>query len=84
MRSGELTGGLTEAELALVRYVRKVAAGPSKVEQADVDELIRHGWDSAAIVEALSTALLSAFTNTLAQSMHFEEDLKPMGFEGYF
>jgi len=84
MRAGELTGGLTEAEQALVAYVRKVAVDPRKIEQADVDELKRHGWGNPEIVEALSMALLSAFTNTLAQAMRFEDDLGPMNFEGYF
>lgn len=84
MRSGDFAEGLTPAEHALVRYVRKVAAGPPKITQADIDELKSHGWDNQEIVEALAMSLLSAFTNTLAQAMHFEDDLEPLGMKGYF
>ena len=84
MRSGDFAEGLTPAEHALVKYARKVAAGPPKITQADIDELKQHGWGNEEIVEALSITLMSAFTNTLAQAMHFEDDLEPLGMEGYF
>lgn len=84
MRSGDFAEDLTAAEHALVKYARKVAAGPPKITQADIDDLKQHGWSNQEIVETLAIVLMSAFTNTLAQSMHFEDDLERLGMEGYF
>lgn len=84
MRGGEDVAWMTGAELALVTYVRKVTADPTSVEPADIQILRDHGWDNAEIVEALSMALLAAFTNTLAMAMRFDEDIAPLGLSGYF
>jgi alkylhydroperoxidase family enzyme len=84
MRTGELVDDLSEPERALVQYAIKVTDAPAKITAADIQMLREHGWGNAEIVEALTCVLMAAFTNTLALSMHFEEDLEPMGFEGYF
>ncbi len=84
MRAGKATESISEAERALVKYVRKVAANPKSIEAADIEVLRKHGWSNAEIVEALAMACLGGFTNTLAQAMRFEDDLVPMGFDGYF
>ena len=79
IRSGQDVPDLSERERALVRFVRKVARDPRSITESDVGALKAHGVANAEIVEALSMALLSAFTNTLALTFNFDEDLERFG-----
>ena len=79
IRSGQDVPHLSERERALVRFVRKVARDPRAITESDVGTLRTQGLSSAEIVEALSMALLSAFTNTLALTLNFDDDLERFG-----
>lgn len=84
MRDGSETSELNQAELVLVHWVRKLATDPQGTAPDDVQTLRAEGWGTEAILEATSIACLSGFTNTLAMSLHFEEDLERLAMEGYF
>jgi alkylhydroperoxidase family enzyme len=85
LRGGAGGHGLTPKEEALVRFARKVAADPTQAEPGDVQALRAVGLGEAEVVEALSIVMLSAFTNTMAQTLKLDEDLERFGMrEGYF
>lgn len=79
IRSGQDVPQLTDRDRALIRFVRKVARDPRSITESDIGALKAEGVASAEIVEALSMALLSAFTNTLALTLKFEDDLERFG-----
>lgn len=79
IRSGQRVPDLSDRDQALIRFVRKAARDPRSMAESDIRALKAEGFDPAEIVEALSTALLSAFTNTLALTLKFEDDLEPFG-----
>jgi alkylhydroperoxidase family enzyme len=78
-RAGGDADFLTETQRALVRFVRRAAENPNQVNQEDIKALHDVGLDNSAIMEALSIASLSAWTNTLAMAMKLTEDLEDFG-----
>lgn len=85
MREGTATpADLEPRYLVLIDFVRKVAREPNDISETDIDELYERSWTNAEIVEALSIAAFSAFTNTIAKSLHFERDINELGMSGYF
>jgi alkylhydroperoxidase family enzyme len=75
-RVGEPVDSLTEQERVLVRFARRVAEAPRQINQDDIAALRRAGLDNATIVEALSICMMSAWTNTFADTLKFDEDLE--------
>ena len=84
VRSGQEAPALSDRERALIRFVRKVAENPRSIDESDIRALKAEELDNAEIVEALSMALLSAFTNTLALTLKFEDDLERLGMRGEY
>lgn len=78
-RSGRQVDSLTEQERALVRFARRVAESPRQINRDDIAALHGVGLDNATIVEALSICMMSAWTNTLADTLKFDEDLEEFG-----
>ena len=78
-RAGGDVPGLSGKERALVLFARKVTEDPRQVDASDIDALRAAGVDTAEIVEALSMVMCAAFTNTLALTLKFEEDLEAFG-----
>jgi alkylhydroperoxidase family enzyme len=84
MRSGAQQEGWVPAETALVRTIRAAASDPQSVTADDISALRDVGWSDDDIVEALVMASHAAWTNTLAQALHLEDDLGTPEFAGYF
>ena len=76
IREGREVPGFTPREMALVKFARRVAANPRQIAAGDVSELKKVGLSNAEIVEAVSIVMLSAFTNTLANTFKLDEDLE--------
>jgi alkylhydroperoxidase family enzyme len=84
-RIGQDVDVLTEREKALVRFARRVAEAPRQINEDDISTLRDVGLDDATIVEALSICLMSAWTNTFADTLKFDADLEAFGMlEEYF
>lgn len=84
-RAGEEPDALTARERTLIRFARRVAERPRQIEAADIAALRAAGMDDAAIVEALSVCMMSAWTNTLADTLKFDLDLEEFGMrQNYF
>jgi uncharacterized peroxidase-related enzyme len=75
LREGKPVDGVTEADLALIEFVRKATREPHKTVEADITKLRHLGWDTPEIVEALATCMIAAFTNTMALTLHLEDDI---------
>lgn len=84
MRAGSVQASLSDRDRLLVDFVRKVAVTPERTTPADVDGLRELGLTPNAIVEAISVAMLAAWTTTAALALHLEDDLVGPAFEGYF
>jgi alkylhydroperoxidase family enzyme len=76
--------GWTDAETALLQAVRAAASDPRSVMPEDIAALQDAGWSDDEIVEALIMASHSAWTTTVAQALHLEDDLGTPEFAGYF
>lgn len=84
-RAGQAVEALTEQQLMLVRFARRVAERPRQIEQSDVQALHAVGLDDASIMEALAVCMMSAWTNTLAETLKFDQDMEAFGLrEGFF
>ncbi|MBT4489969.1 MAG: peroxidase [Rhodospirillaceae bacterium] len=55
----------------LLGYVRKLAATPSEVSQADVDAVLAAGWDERAVHDAVAVTARAAFMQRLVQGFGF-------------
>ncbi len=55
--------GLTSAEKALLRFVRKLNAAPGTIERDDVATLHEIGWDDEAVYDAIGVCALFNFYN---------------------
>lgn len=55
--------GLTPAEKALLRFVRKLNAAPGTIERDDVATLHEIGWDDEAVYDAIGVCALFNFYN---------------------
>jgi uncharacterized peroxidase-related enzyme len=85
MRLGEGVERLDESERVLVILAKKVANDSERVTKEDIDAVRSHGWSDDEIVEALTAASQSYWTNTIAQSLHLEDDVTAEnGFDDYF
>jgi uncharacterized peroxidase-related enzyme len=85
MRTGAETEGLDPDERALVVLAKKVADDSQPVTDDDIAAARRHGWSDDEILEAITAAAQSMWTNTIAQSLHLEDDVTPEnGFDEYF
>jgi len=78
-RVGQDADALTEQQKVLVQFARRVAERPRQIEQNDIAALRRAGLDDGAIVEALSVCMMSAWTNTFADALKFDQDLEKFG-----
>lgn len=59
------TAPITEAERVLFRFVEKLNASPSEINQRDVDKLTAHGWTDEAILDAINVCGLFNYYNRL-------------------
>ena len=77
--------GFSPLDHALIAFARKMAASPASIDKGDIDALREHGLGESEILEAMSPVLLSFFTNNLAITLNFEDDLHEWGLaEKYF
>lgn len=58
-----------EKEKVVFRLAEKITREPFKVKRADIDELRRHGWDDAAILEICLACSHFNFLNRLAAAL---------------
>lgn len=85
MRTGGEAEDLDDDEHVLVLLARKVVDDGQQVTRSDIDAAREHGWDDDEIVEAIVAAAQSMWTNTIAQSLHLEDDVTiENGFDEYF
>ena len=56
---------------ALLAYVRKLAATPNEVGQADVDAVLAAGWDEHALHDAVAITARAAFMQRLVAGFGF-------------
>ncbi len=84
LREGKEAPGADKKQLALIRFGRKVAADPAQITEQDIRELQELGLDNSEIVEALSVVMLSALTNTFANTFKIVEDVEPAVRQEYF
>lgn len=59
------TADVTPRLKALLRYVFRLKEQPSRLVQADVDEVLGAGWSEAALVEAVRVAALFHMMNRI-------------------
>jgi uncharacterized peroxidase-related enzyme len=60
---------LTPAEKAMVAYVRKITRRASSVTQEDVDELKKHGFSDAEIIDIAAACTLRCFFSKLLDAV---------------
>lgn len=51
----------------ILRYVRKLTLSPSRMTQADAEEIFAAGWNDQALHDAVSTCALFNFMNRLVE-----------------
>lgn len=84
-RAGQPVDALTEQQNRLVHFARRVAERPRQIDESDIEALRAVGLDDASIMEALSVCMMSAWTNTLADTLKFDQDMEAFGLrEGFF
>ncbi len=67
--SDEAGETLTKAELAMMRFARKVAIDASEISPADIDELKDHGFCEEEIFDIAATAAARSFFTKLLNSL---------------
>ena len=72
------SAGLTEAEQALLDYVKKVTEAAYKTTSEDVQTLRDQSWSEDQIAEAVYITAMFAFFNRVADAFGIE----PMGYLG--
>jgi uncharacterized peroxidase-related enzyme len=60
---------VSEPEMALFKFADKLTRQPDQIEQADADELRRHGWKSAQILEAVLAVCMMNFANRISSGL---------------
>ncbi len=78
---GRSVNPLGEAEQALLRYARLVAADAGQVMAHDIEELRRHGYSDAEIFDVAATAAGRAFFTKLLDALGVLADA-PLGLVG--
>ncbi len=74
---GELDAApVTEAERALLEFVRLVTEGAHRTRPQHTHRLRKHGWSEEQIAEAVYVTALFAFYNRVADAFGIE----PMGY----
>jgi len=77
MLDGDLeNAGLTDKELTLFDYVRKITEAAPRTTPADVQQLRDVGWTEPQIAEAVYVTALFAFFNRVADAF----GIPPQGF----
>jgi uncharacterized peroxidase-related enzyme len=76
--SGMPVGSLSEAEVAMMAYARKVATSASKVTAGEVETLKDHGFSDAEIFDIAAVATARAFFAQLVESVGTEADVSFM------
>jgi uncharacterized peroxidase-related enzyme len=69
---------LSEAEVAMMAYARKVATSASKVTAGEVESLKDHGFSDAEIFDIAAVATARAFFAQLIEAMGTEADVSFM------
>jgi uncharacterized peroxidase-related enzyme len=59
---------------ALCDFAVRVTREPASVAQADVDHLREHGWDDAAIHDAIQVVAYFNYINRVADAVGIEEE----------
>ena len=70
---------LTEAEAAMVRLARKVAADAAAVTQADIDAMRSHGFGEGEIFDVVITAAARAFFTKVLDGVGVQADAQMSG-----
>ncbi|HWQ03308.1 MAG TPA: peroxidase-related enzyme [Candidatus Nitrosotenuis sp.] len=60
---------VSEAEMALFRFAAKLTKQPDSIQQADADELRRHGWNDAQILETVLAVSMMNFANRISSGL---------------
>jgi len=55
-----------EKEQALFRFADKLTRHPDELEPADAEELKKHGWDEAALLEAVTVVAFFNYVNRVS------------------
>lgn len=66
----------------ILRYTRKLTESPSRMTQADADEVFAAGWDEQALHDAVSVCALFNFFNRYVEGLGLpgeEEVVRPRG-----
>lgn len=63
-----------ERDKAVFRFAVKVTKEPFAIRETDIQELKRHGWDDAAVLEICLVASHANFLNRLAAAMGLVPD----------
>ncbi len=77
---GRPSARLDERHNAALDFARVVAARPAAVTDEMCDDLRRHGWSDAEIVEIVTTVALLKYTSTVATALDvpFEKVMLPL------
>jgi uncharacterized peroxidase-related enzyme len=70
---------LSPADRALCAYAEKLTLHPSRMTQADIEELRRAGFDDRAVHDAIQVIGYFNYVNRVADAVHvdLEEDMPP-------
>jgi uncharacterized peroxidase-related enzyme len=60
---------VSENEMALFRFADKLTKRPDAIEQSDADELRRHGWSNAQILETVLAVCMMNFANRISAGL---------------
>ncbi len=64
--------GLEERQVGMLDFVVEVSATPPRSSAEAVEELRRHGWTDAAILDMVQVAAYFAFVNRMADGLGVE------------
>lgn len=66
--------GLAEDEVAIMAFAQKVAANANQIEEADVEELRRHGLSDEEILDIILVAAVRSFFSKTLDAAGAEPD----------
>ena len=78
LANGETADELSEADMAVVAFSRKVASDASKVGQKDVDALKQQGFSDAEIFDIATTVAGRSFLTRILDALGVEADVTAM------
>jgi uncharacterized peroxidase-related enzyme len=79
LSKGELADDITDAEIAVANFSRKVARDASSIGQGDVDTLKTHGYSDAEIFDVATTVAGRSFLTRILDALGVEADVTAMG-----